>query len=108
MSERQRHAQRIAAVEHAAAAAIAEHRRLQHGGNSRDLRGRVLCAAPAHDQHALRRAEPLGGVADGVFVERRFGPRLRRKQLHLPPPPPPPPPALPPPHPPTPPPPPPP
>ena len=29
-AERQRHAQRIAAVEHAAAAAIAEHRRLQH------------------------------------------------------------------------------
>ena len=34
-AERQRHAQRVAAVEHAAAAAIGEHRRLQHGGQLR-------------------------------------------------------------------------
>src|SRR5229473_3266626 len=83
MSERERHAQRIAAVEHAAAAAIAEHRRLQHGGNFCDFRGRILGAPAAHDQHALRRAEPLCRVGDGVLVERRFGRRLRRNELHL-------------------------
>src|SRR6266699_2220268 len=83
MSERERDAQRIAAVEHAAAAAIAEHRRLQHGGDLRDLLGRILRAAPAQDQHALRRAEPLCRVGDGVLVERRFGRRLRGNELHL-------------------------
>ena len=35
VAERQRHAEWVAAVEHAAAAAIAEHRRLQHGGELR-------------------------------------------------------------------------
>ena len=34
-AERQGHAQRIAAVQHAAAAPIAQHRRLQHGGQAR-------------------------------------------------------------------------
>ena len=45
-AERQRDAQRIAAVEHAAAAPIAEHRRLQHRRQCSDLLGDASCAPP--------------------------------------------------------------
>ena len=55
---------RIAAVEHAAAAAIAEHRRLQHGGERGDFGRGVLRAAAADDQRILGGAQELGGLAD--------------------------------------------
>ena len=65
-AERQRDAQRIAAVEHAAAAAIAEHRRLQHGGERGHFGGGVLRAAAADDHRVLRRAEKLRGLRIAV------------------------------------------
>ena len=79
-AKRQRHAQRIAAVEHAAAAAIAEHRRLQHRGDLRDLFGCILCAAAAHDQHALCGAEPFRRIENRIFIDGRAreGARLVR------------------------------
>ena len=93
-AERQCHAQRIAAVEHAAAAAIAEHRRLQHGGQRGDFFGRILRAAAANDHRPFRRAEPLRRAPDRVGVDlaargigsgacsgrrRRIGPRHRSR-----------------------------
>ena len=75
VAERQRHAQRIAAVEHAAAAAIAEHRRLQHGGERGDFLGGVLRAAAAHDHRIFRGAEELRRLADRGLVELGLGAR---------------------------------
>ena len=69
VAERQRHAQRIAAVEHAAAAAIAEHRRLQHGGQRGHLAGGILRAAAADDHRIFRSAEALRGLAQRGLVE---------------------------------------
>ena len=81
--ERQRHAERIAAVEHAAAAAIAEHRRLQHGGERGDLGGRILRAAAADDHRVLRRAQKLRRLADRGLVELRPAHRQRRLRHDL-------------------------
>ena len=72
VAERQRHAERIAAVEHAAAAAIAEHRRLQHGGQ-RVTSSDASCAPPPQMIIGrFARAEPLGGLADRVVVDLRL------------------------------------
>ena len=79
-------AQRIAAVEHAAAAPIAEHRRLQHGGQRGDFLGRALRAAAADDHRVFGGAQELRGLADRGLVElrRRVGQRrLRRHRARL-------------------------
>ena len=81
-AERQRHAQRIAAVEHAAAAAIAEHRRLQHGGQRGDFLRGALRAAAADDHRIFGRAQKLGGLADRGLVELGRAHRQRRLRRH--------------------------
>ena len=76
--QRQRDAERIAAVEHAAAAPIAQHRRLQHGGQARALPSR-------HPARRRRRRSsdfwprPAASAAavDGVVVDRRLECRER-------------------------------
>ena len=64
------------ATEYAAAAAIAEHRRLQHGRKHGYLFAGILRAAAAHDHRTLRRAKPLGGAADSA--QSIFGSGVRR------------------------------
>ncbi len=54
--ERERHAQGIAGIEHAAAAPEGQHRGLQQARELRDLGGRVLGAAAGDDQRADRAA----------------------------------------------------
>ena len=73
VAERQRHAERIAAVEHAAAAPIAEHRRLQHGGEGGDFFGRALRAAAATIIGFL--AAPSSFAALRIAVSSSFGSR---------------------------------
>ena len=65
-------AERIAAVEHPAAAPEADHRRLQHGGEPGHFGRRILRAAAADDQRIFRSAEQLGGGLNGVVVDRRL------------------------------------
>ena len=62
-------AERVAAVEHAAAAPVGQHRRLQHVGEQRHFGRGVLRAAAGDDEHALGFAEELGGLAHGVLVD---------------------------------------
>ena len=71
----------IAAVEHAAAAAIAEHRRLQHRREFGDFGRRILRAAAAQDHRPLGSAEPLRRPPDRVVVDfrRRDGARSRNR-----------------------------
>ena len=75
--ERQRDAERIAAVEHAAAAPVGEHGRLQHVGEQRHLGRGILRAAAGDDQHALGFAQELCRRAHGVLVDAR---RARRQR----------------------------
>ena len=78
VAERQRHGERIAAIEHALAAAeAAQHRRLQHLGQRGDLGRSILRAAADHDQRIFRRAEALGGIAQRVLVDRGLLDRQR-------------------------------
>ena len=66
---------RIAAVEHAAAAPIGQHRRLQHARRAASLRRGILRAAAGDDQHALGVAEQLRG---GASRRRRRSAAARR------------------------------
>ena len=65
-SERQRDAERIAAVEHAAAAPVGQHGRLQQVGEQRHFGRGILRAAAGDDQHALGFAQELRGRAHRV------------------------------------------
>ncbi len=76
--ERQRHRERAAAVEHAAAAPEREHRRLQQPRQFGDLGAGVLRAAAGDDQDALGFGETLGGRGDRIVVDRRLRRRRRR------------------------------
>ena len=77
-AERERDAQGIAAVEHAAAAPIGQHRRLQHRGQGRHLGGCVLSAPAANDHRALGAAEQFRRRPHRVLVDRRVARRERR------------------------------
>ncbi len=77
-AERQRDAERVAAVEHAAAAPVGEHRRLQHVGEQRHLGRGILRAAADDDEDALGLAEQLRRRAHGVLVDARRALRQRR------------------------------
>ena len=69
-AERQRDAERIAAVEHAAAAPIGQHRRLQHAGELRHF-GEASCAPPPQTiSTRLGLAEQLRRRAHRVVVDR--------------------------------------
>ena len=80
--ERQRDAERIAAVEHAAATPIGQHGRLQQVGEQRHFGRGVLRAAAGDNQHALGFAEQLGGRAHFVLVDARLAFRQRRRKRH--------------------------
>ncbi len=77
-ADRQVDRERIAIVEHAAAAAVGEDRRLQEMRQARHLGGRVLRAATGDDQRPFCRAEALRRRLDGILVDRRIGDRQRR------------------------------
>ena len=77
-AERERYAQRIAAVEHAASAPIGEHRRLQHRGKCRHLGGCFLSATAADDHRTLGAAEQFCRRPHRVLVDRRVARRERR------------------------------
>ncbi len=68
-AERQRDGKRVAPIEHAAAAAEREHRRLQHRRERRDFFRGILRAATADDQRPLGGSQQLGGLADRIAVD---------------------------------------
>ncbi len=81
-AERQRNAERAAAVEHATAAAVGEHGRLQHVAKQRHLGRGILRAAADHDQHAPGLAEHLGRGFHLVVVDAGAALRQRCHRCH--------------------------
>ncbi len=73
VAERQRHGERVAAVEYALATAeSAQHGRLQQFGERGDLGRGILRAAADHDHRVLRRGKPLCGIAERILVDCRL------------------------------------
>jgi hypothetical protein len=71
MAARQRVAERMAIVEHAAPAAIGHHRRAEPLGERAHLVGGFEPAAADEDHGTIRLRQERGGAFDRILVERR-------------------------------------
>ena len=84
MAARQRMAERMAIVEHAASAAIGHDRRTKPLGERAHLVGGIERAAADEDHRTIRPRQHRGGALDRILVERRLGiGRQGRRQLDL-------------------------
>ena len=71
MAARQRVAERMAIVEHAAPAAIGHHRRAEPLGERAHLVGGFEPAAADEDHGTIRLRQERGGAFDRILVERQ-------------------------------------